>query len=152
MIQLKSLRVLIVDDEVDYLDTLVERMRMREINVNGVDSGQAALAYLTQEPVDVVILDVRMPGMDGIDTLKELKQRHPLVEVIMLSGHANTEIAIRGMELGAFDYLLKPIEIDLLIYKIQDAHRKKSLQESKISQIANTIKDAATNSGPDNPK
>ena len=152
MIQLKSLRVLIVDDEVDYLDTLVERMRMREINVNGVDSGQTALSYLTRNPIDVVILDVRMPGMDGIETLKEIKQRHPMVEVIMLTGHADGEVAIFVMELGAFDYLLKPIEIDHLIFKIQDAYKKKTIKESKISQNTDTIEDTSTSSGPDNLK
>ena len=66
-----------------------------------------------------------MPGMDGIETLREIKARHPLVEVIMLTGHASVEVAIEGMELGAFDYLMKPVEFDELLYKIQDAHKKK---------------------------
>jgi DNA-binding NtrC family response regulator len=81
------------------------------------------------------VLDVKMPGMDGIETLRELKKIRPLVEVIMLTGHANMEVAITGMELGAFDYLMKPMDIDELLYKLQDAYKKKSLQEQKIHVV-----------------
>jgi DNA-binding NtrC family response regulator len=73
-----------------------------------------------------------MAGMSGIQTLREIKRKAPLVEVIMLTGHANIEVAIEGMELGAFDYLMKPVDIDDLLYKVQDAHKKKSLQEGRI--------------------
>ncbi len=124
--------VLLVDDDRDFLDTLVERLRMREIKVDGVYSGEAALEYLDKKQVDVVVLEVRMPEMSGIETLKGIKKRNTLMEVIMLTGHANMEVAIESMELGAFDYLLKPIEIDALLYKIQDAFQKKSIQEKKI--------------------
>jgi DNA-binding NtrC family response regulator len=85
--------------------------------------------------VDVVILDVRMPGMDGIQTLREIKARYPLIEVIMLTGHASLEAAIQGMELGAFDYLMKPIDIDDLLYKAQDAYKKKWIQTQKARDI-----------------
>jgi DNA-binding NtrC family response regulator len=81
--------------------------------------------------VDVVVLDVRMPGMSGVDTLREIKSRHPRVEVIMLTGHASMDLAIEGMECGAFDYLTKPMDIDELLYKIQDAYKKKTIQEAK---------------------
>jgi DNA-binding NtrC family response regulator len=82
--------------------------------------------------VDVVVLDVRMPGMDGIETLRVLKRQYPLTEVIMLTGHASLEVAIEGMELGAFDYLMKPVEIDDLLYKLQDANKRRSIQLEKI--------------------
>jgi DNA-binding NtrC family response regulator len=118
---LGSFKVLLVDDEAEFLDTLVKRIKKRDVNVTGVESGEKALAFLGEQAVDVVVLDVRMPGMDGIETLRELKKRHPLVEVIMLTGHASLEVAIEGMELGAFDYLMKPIDIDELIKKISDA-------------------------------
>jgi DNA-binding NtrC family response regulator len=85
--------------------------------------------------VDVVVLDVKMPGMDGLEVLKAIKKDHPLIEVIMLTGHASVEAAIEGMELGAFDYLMKPMDIDELLYKVQDAHKKKTLHEEKISHI-----------------
>lgn len=129
-----SFRVLLVDDEEDFTDTLVSRLKKRQIAVEGVYSGQQALAHLQTHPVDVVVLDVRMPDMDGIETLQEIKARYPLIEVLMLTGHANMEVAIEGMQLGAFDYLMKPIEIDQLLYKIQDAYQKKSIQDMKIER------------------
>ncbi|MFY9706544.1 MAG: response regulator [Desulfobacterales bacterium] len=129
---METFRVLLVDDEPDFTDTLVRRLGMRQLHVHGVYSGVAALDYTDRNPVDVVVLDVRMPGMDGIQTLREIKARHPLVEVIMLTGHANVEVAIEGMKLGAFDYLMKPIEIDQLLYKLQDAYQKKAIQDKKI--------------------
>jgi DNA-binding NtrC family response regulator len=129
---LEPFSVLLVDDDRDFLDTLVERLRMRHIKVDGVYSGEAALEYIDKKQVDVVVLEVHMPEMSGIETLKGIKKRNTLIEVIMLTGHANLEVAIESMELGAFDYLLKPIEIDALLYKIQDAFQKKTIQEKKI--------------------
>lgn len=131
--------VLFVDDEVDFLDTLLKRMKKRRVNVSGVKSGEEALEWLSANSADVVVLDVRMPGMDGIETLKEIKKLSPLVEIIMLTGHANLEVAREGMELGAFDYLMKPIDIDELLYKVQDAYKKKSIQEQKIKTIREVI-------------
>ena len=90
---MNTFNVLFVDDEVDFLETLMKRMRKRLVNVSGVKSGQEALEFLDRNKVDVVVLDVRMPGMDGIETLRAIKQRHPLVEVIMLTGHASLEVA-----------------------------------------------------------
>jgi len=127
--------VLLVDDESEFLDTLVKRIKKRNVNAHGVASGEEALAFLNQQPVDVVVLDVRMPGMDGIQALREIKQRYPLIEVIMLTGHASLEVAIEGMELGAFDYMMKPIEIDELLYKLQDAYKKKSIHTEKIKKM-----------------
>jgi DNA-binding NtrC family response regulator len=133
--RVNELNVLFVDDEVDFLETLLKRMKKRDVNVTGVESGEKALGLLDREPVDVIVLDVRMPGMDGIQTLREIKKRYPLVEVIMLTGHASLEVAIEGMELGAFDYLMKPVDIDELLYKIQDAYKKKLIQVEKIKYI-----------------
>ena len=127
--------VLLVDDESEFLDTLVKRIKKRSVNAYGVASGEEALAFLNQQPMDVVVLDVRMPGMDGIQALREIKQRYPLIEVIMLTGHASLEVAIEGMELGAFDYMMKPIEIDELLYKLQDAYKKKSIHTEKIKKM-----------------
>jgi len=133
--QVGDFEVLLVDDEVEFLDTLLKRMKKRDVNVVGARSGEEALGLLEQHLVDVVVLDVKMPGMDGIQTLRELKRRHPMVEVIMLTGHASLEVAIEGMELGAFDYLMKPVDIDELLYKVEDAYKNKSLQEEKIRRI-----------------
>jgi DNA-binding NtrC family response regulator len=129
---LDPFNVLFVDDEVEFLETLLKRMKKRDLEASGVKSGEQALEFLDQNRVDVVVLDVKMPGMDGIQALKEIKKLHPLIEVVMLTGHASVEVAIQGMELGAFDYLMKPVDIDDLLYKVQDAYKKKALHEKKI--------------------
>ncbi len=128
-------RVLFVDDESDYLDTLLKRMQKRAIAAAGVSSGAEALTWLSGNEVDVIVLDVRMPGMDGIQVLREIKKIKPLVEVIMLTGHACLEAAREGMEHGAFDYLMKPVDFDELLYKLEDAGQKKALQEEKIKRL-----------------
>jgi DNA-binding NtrC family response regulator len=135
VIAMTEINVLLVDDEPDFIAPLTNRLALRKLNVLNASSGEEALATLEANPVDVVVLDVKMPGMDGIEAIRQIKKRHPLVEVIMLTGHASLEASIEGMELGAFDYLLKPAAIDDLVYKIQDAHKKKSLQEKKIAAL-----------------
>jgi DNA-binding NtrC family response regulator len=132
---MNAVRVLLVDDETEFLETLIKRIRKRNVDIMGVNSGEEALKALARSEVDVVVLDVRMPGMDGIETLRALKKAYPLVEVIMLTGHASVEAAVEGMELGAFDYLMKPMQIDDLLYKIQDAYKKKTIQEQKIENM-----------------
>jgi DNA-binding NtrC family response regulator len=133
------MKLLLVDDEADFRDTLLKRMKRRDVDVHGVDSGEKALAWIETHPVDVVILDVRMPGMDGVETLRAIKTDHPLVEVIMLTGHASMDVAIEGMETGAFDYLMKPMDMDDLLYKAQDAFKKKTIQEHKIRRMSNGL-------------
>jgi len=122
-------KVMLVDDEKDFLETLCKRLTKRKLDVTSANSGREAIAKIQEFPVDVVVLDVRMPGMNGIETLKEIKKIKPSVEVIMLTAHADVQVAIEGMELGAFDYLMKPMEIDDLLYKLQDAYRKKWCRE-----------------------
>jgi DNA-binding NtrC family response regulator len=128
--------VLLVDDETDFLDILMKRLRKRKLRLFGANSGEDALRIVKETPLDVAVLDVKMPGMSGIEMLKEIKKINPLVEVIMLTGHANVEVALEGMELGAFDYLMKPVDIDDLLYKLQDAYKKKSIQEQKAKNRA----------------
>ncbi len=130
-----STSVLLVDDEVPFVEAMTRRLTKRNLNVAAAYSGTDALEMLhKQTKVDVVILDVKMPGLDGIETLKEIKKEHPLVEVIMLTGHATVESAIEGMKLGAYDYLMKPCDIDQLMTKVKEAKAKKSLHEEKITQ------------------
>jgi DNA-binding response OmpR family regulator len=107
---------------VEYLTSLSERLQYRGLAVDIADGGEAALSLMADDPADIVVLDVIMPGMSGIETLIELKKSYPTVQVIMLSGHTDVETAIQGIALGAFDYMVKPIKIDELIYKIEDAH------------------------------
>ena len=137
---MNTLTTLFVDDEKDFLETILKRMKKRHVNAHGAESGEEALSLLAHTPVDVVVLDIRMPGMDGIETLKEIKKRLPLVEVILLTGHASLEAAREGMESGAFDFMMKPVNIDELLYKLQDAHKNKSIQESKIKHLESKLK------------
>jgi DNA-binding NtrC family response regulator len=129
-----KIRLLFVDDEIDLLGPLVKRMILRGLDVYGVSSGENALEHMKDHEIDVVVLDVRMPGMNGLETLKEIKRLYPLVEVIMFTGHASMEIAREGMELGAFDYLMKPMNLDDLLYKLEDAYRKISIQREKLKK------------------
>jgi DNA-binding NtrC family response regulator len=127
--------VLLVDDEPAFLETLKKRLTARNVSVQTAPGGKEALDLLrAQVPIEVVILDVKMPGMDGIETLKAIKRAHPLVEVLMLTGHATVESAIHGMQQGAFDYLMKPCDIDQLLSKLTHACSRKRLHEEKIIQ------------------
>jgi DNA-binding NtrC family response regulator len=126
-------KILLVDDEVPFVDTMIKRLTKRNMDVLPAYSGDESLRKLAENKrVEVVILDVKMPGMDGIETLKEIKKNFPLVEVIMLTGHATVESAIEGMKLGAFDYLMKPSDIDVLVEKVAEAAAKKRRHEEKI--------------------
>lgn len=124
-----SLKTLLVDDEEEFLNTMVKRLRKRNLEVSTAAEGREAIEKLSCESFDVVVLDMAMPGMNGIDTLREIKKIRPSTEVIILTGHAEVEAAVQGMELGAFDYLLKPADIDDLLYKIQDAFVRKQCRD-----------------------
>ena len=128
--------VLLVDDEASFLETLAKRIAKRDLKVAKAYSGQEALDTLKggggATTFDVIILDVKMPGMDGLETLAAIKHKHPNLEVIMLTGLATVESAIDGMKAGAYDYLMKPCDIDLLMAKIDRAVLKKREHEEKI--------------------
>ncbi|MFH1992433.1 MAG: response regulator [Pseudomonadota bacterium] len=136
---MENFNVLLVDDEAEFLETLVKRLTKRGLNIRTAKNGEEALTIIRAKGIDVAVLDVRMPGIDGVQTLREIKQLDPLMEVIMLTGHASIEVAIAGMELGAFDYLMKPADIDELFYKIQDAFKKRSIQQEKIKKLEGLI-------------
>jgi DNA-binding NtrC family response regulator len=129
-----SVRVLLVDDEVDFAETLAERLETRGFAVATAPSGEDALAKLRDSTFDVIVLDVVMPGLGGMETLREIKRLQPLVEVIMLTGHATVETAIEGMKHGAFDYLMKPTDTPDLVAKISAAGQRKNEQEERIRQ------------------
>ncbi len=114
--------VMIVDDEEDFLNTLSKRLEKRNVRVLRAVNGEIALTTLQQDTVDVVALDYKMPGMDGMQVLQAIKKLDPTIEVIMLTGHANVEAAVEGIEKGAFDYLMKPVGIDELMFKLEDAY------------------------------
>ncbi len=124
---------MLVDDEIPFVETMSKRLSKRDLLVVQAFNGSAALDKLAgDKDIDIVILDVKMPGMDGLSTLKEIKKNHPLVEVIMLTGFATVENAIEGMKLGAFDYLMKPCDMELLMAKVAAAETKKAKHEEKI--------------------
>lgn len=125
-------RVLLVDDEKDFVEMLSLRLKEVGERVTMVHSGKDCLETLEKNNIDVVVLDIKMPGMDGIETLKEIRKKFPLVEVIMLTGHGSTATAVEGMKLGAFDYLLKPTDFDDLTEKLERARKRKDEQEERI--------------------
>lgn len=126
---------LLVDDEVPFVETMTKRLTKRNFTVLSAYTGKESLEKLKEHPeIDAVILDVKMPGMDGIETLRKIKKAYPLVEVIMLTGHATVETAIDGMKLGAFDYLMKPCDIEELVSKVNEARLKKAKHEEKIRE------------------
>ncbi len=118
-------RVLVVDDEQELTATLVERLEIRGFASEGVTTGADALRLLETREFDVVVLDVKMPGLGGIEVIRRLKQSHPHVEVILLTGHSAAGSAEDGLELGAFEYVLKPVKIDVLVDLIQRAAERR---------------------------
>ena len=133
---MSQVRLLLVDDEERFLATTRILLEKRGVgNIQAVTNGPDALRILQKERIDVVVLDVKMPGMDGVEVLRRIKQEHPLVEVIMLTGHASVESAVDGLKLGAFDYVMKPIDVPDLLAKIEEAHGKKKAHEEKIRSV-----------------
>ncbi len=126
MVRIKKMKVLIVDNEIEFASTLAERLRLRKIETETAFSGLEGLTAVSTFHPDVMILDLRMPDMSGLDVLARVKALDPAIEVILLTGHGSFEDGISGMELGAFDYLVKPIDLVLLMEKITEAYQKKS--------------------------
>lgn len=137
-----TIRVLLVDDEEDFVDALAQRLEVRDFDVTTALSGADALERIEDTEIDLVILDVQMPGVDGLEVLRQIKQRKPLIEVIMLTGHATIQTAIDGMKLGAFDFLLKPTETEELVEKINRAFSRKAEHDQRIreAEIADIVK------------
>ncbi len=129
-----KIRILLVDDEKEFVEALAERLRTRDFHVTMAFSGDEALEKLKEYNFDVTILDVRMPGLDGIEALRAIKKLKPLTEVLMLTGHGTIETAIEGMKIGAFDFLIKPCEIDVLLDKIKGAYERKAQHEERIQK------------------
>jgi DNA-binding response OmpR family regulator len=127
-----TVKVLLIDDEPQFVEVLAERLEARGFAVQTALTGDEGLAKLQEQEADVVILDVQMPGRDGVETLREIKRIKPLVEVIMLTGHATIESGIQGLKLGAYDYLMKPTDTEDLVAKMLRAYARKSEQEERI--------------------
>ena len=127
-------KVLLVDDEEDFLETLSSRLKMRGLKVSAVTSGEQAVSEAKEQEYDAIILDLSMPGLDGLETLKRIKADNPNAEIIMLTGHGSIQSGIEAMKLGAGDFLQKPVELSELMTKIGEAKNKKMLVLHKQSQ------------------
>lgn len=127
-----SIRVLIVDDEEEFLNSIERNLRRRGLIVYPAGNGQAALQVLSEKTIDVAVVDIKMPGMGGLELLDRIKRDMKTVEVILLTGHATVETALRGMKKGAFDYLLKPQDVNELVGKIHAAYEKKRTIEENL--------------------
>jgi DNA-binding NtrC family response regulator len=129
-----SSNIMLVDDEKDFVEMLGLRLKENKENVIPAYNGKECLEILEKKQIDVIILDVKMPGMDGIETLKKIKARHPLIEVILLTGHGTIQSAVEGMKLGAFDFLLKPADFKELTEKLNKARERKKEQMERIQK------------------
>ena len=126
------LNILLVDDEKDFSEMLSFRLEEKGHRVKMAFSGKEALDALAENQTDVVIMDIRMPELDGIATLKEVKSRHPIVEVILLTGFGAVDTAVEGMKAGAYDYLVKPPDHEELLSKLESAGKRKMEHEERI--------------------
>ncbi len=134
--------VLLVDDEKQFLDALSQRLETRGLKVNAVTSGEAAIEQAKDKHFDAIIVDLAMPGIDGIETLKRIKKDRPDLEIIMLTGQATVKSGIEAMKLGAEDFLEKPVDLKVLLEKIGKAKNKRMLvvEKSREEEIKNILK------------
>lgn len=121
----KDIKVLLVDDEVEFVNTLGQRLKMRELLVDTVYDGEQALSYIKKTEPDVIVLDLKMPGLYGIEVLREIKKFNENIQVIVLTGHGTEKDEEEARKLGGFDFLRKPADIDLLVAKIKEAYSEK---------------------------
>ena len=122
---MEKIKILLVDDEKEFVETLSERIRMRDHDSKVALNGEEALKHIDDDLPDVVVLDLKMPGIDGMEVLKRIRNAYPNVQVIMLTGHGSEKDEKEARKLGAFEYLQKPVEIDTLMKKIKKAYKQK---------------------------
>ncbi|MBI4858757.1 MAG: response regulator [Candidatus Riflebacteria bacterium] len=128
---MERFRVLIVDDEADFVETIVKRLNAKGLDAEGVTGGREAVALLDGKSFDVCVLDVKMPGLDGLETLAEMKKKRPGMEVIILTGHGSGEAGVRGLQLGAYDFVMKPVPFADLLGMIVRAYERKLVEEER---------------------
>ena len=132
---MKKVRVLLVDDEEEFVETLADRLQMRDLEASTAHNGEEALSVVKEDEPDVIVLDLKMPGIDGIEVLRRVKKAYPRVEVIILTGHGSQKDEEAARSLGAFDYVTKPADLDKLVPRIRDAfkHRMKKLESMSMA-------------------
>jgi DNA-binding response OmpR family regulator len=122
---MKDMKVLLVDDEEEFVKALAERLKMRDLRSDTVLDGEEALSYVEDQEPDVMVLDLRMPGIDGMQVLRQVRKVYPNIQVIILTGHGTEKDEEEAKRLGAFDYLEKPVNLDVLVKKMRAAYRRK---------------------------
>jgi DNA-binding NtrC family response regulator len=131
-----SFNILLIDDEKPFVETLAKRLKKRGYQVSVAFSGHEGLAMIEQdESLDAAVVDVKMPGMDGIETVRKIKETRPLLEVVMLTGHATVASSVQSMRLGACDYLMKPYDLEDLVVKLNKAAKRKRDRETRLLEI-----------------
>jgi len=138
-------KVLLVDDEDDFLKTLTQRLEVRGLKVTGANRGEEAVDLVDKQEFDAIVIDLAMPGMDGLETLKHIKENHPEAEIIMLSGQGSIKKSTEAMKLGAEDFLEKPVDIQELLQKIAEAKDKRILilQKKSREEIEDILRNKA---------
>jgi DNA-binding response OmpR family regulator len=122
---MKNMKVLLVDDEEEFVKALAERLKMRDLRSDTVLDGEEALSFVEDQEPDVMVLDLKMPGIDGMEVLRQVRKAYPNIQVIILTGHGTEEHEEEAKRLGAFDYLEKPVNLDVLVKKLKAAYRRK---------------------------
>jgi len=136
----QPINLLIVDDEKQFLDSISKRLSVRGFNVIAVDRGEKAIAAAKSYPIDVALVDLKMPGINGEETLKALKKEYKWMEIVILTGHGSVESAVECTQSGAYSYLQKPCELDDLLHVLINAYKKKvmnrkSIDEKKMNEL-----------------
>jgi DNA-binding response OmpR family regulator len=122
---MKNMKVLLVDDEEEFVKALAERLKMRDLRSDTVLDGEEALSFVEDQEPDVMVLDLKMPGIDGMEVLRQVRKVYPNIQVIILTGHGTEKHEEEAKRLGAFDYLEKPVNLDVLVKKMKAAYRRK---------------------------
>jgi DNA-binding NtrC family response regulator len=130
----KKINLLIVDDEEQFLKSMTKWLEVRDFNVIPVDRGEKAIEAARTQPIDIALVDLKMPGMDGEQTLEALKSEHPWLEVVILTGHGSVDSAVECTKMGAWSYLQKPCELDRLLSVLTDAYKKKVMNKMDIKE------------------
>jgi DNA-binding NtrC family response regulator len=130
---MKKVKLLLVDDEAEFVETLQARLALRDLDARVARDGEEALAAVEKEEPDVIVLDIKMPGIDGIEVLRRVKQAYPNVEVIILTGHGSKQDEETARSLGAFQYMQKPVDLDKLVPQISGAFKRRMRQLQSMS-------------------
>ena len=137
---MENLKTLLVDDEVEFVQSLAERLRIRDLSADTAFNGEQALSFLQKQEPDVMILDLKMPGMDGLEVLRRIRKTNPEIQVIMLTGHGTKKHEDEARRLGAFGFLEKPVNIDILVDKIWAAYKKKMEQTTTAAPLQKSVR------------